>query len=270
MKYAPILQKVDDFFGNSAIGHFFLFNALNLLLPRSWHLKRELLIWKELHPEHQCVLDTGSGFGQYSYMLSNLNKKWSVKGIDISESLIAHSNRVFRKLRKENVIFKSADLTQFIAKEGYDLALGMDIAEYVNDDQKYFDNVFEALRPGGALFLYTHLVDEKNPNRKRARLKLVDEQVRNGYRTEEMRDKLKEIGFERVKCRPVFGNYGNLSWNLSIFIPLKMLNFSFLSIVLLPIYYAVLLPLILVLNYIETHTGHLTGTAMFVKAYKAN
>ena len=136
MKYGPIFKRVDDFFGNSAFGHFVLFNALNLLLPRSWHLKRELLIWKEKHPNHQCVLDTGSGLGQYSYMLSNINKKWSVKGLDISDSLIAHSNYVFRKLKKENVIFKTADLTNFIANEAYDLALGMDIAEYVQDDKK--------------------------------------------------------------------------------------------------------------------------------------
>lgn len=269
MKYAPIIKRIDGLLGKSAIGHYFLFNALNLLLPRSWHLRRELQLWKKNHPDHQCVLDSGSGFGQYSYMITTLNKNWSVKGVDISESLIAHSNQVFRKMRLENVIFKTGDLTEPIADEGYDLALGMDIAEYIKDDELMFGNLFDALRPGGALFMYSHLIDEKNPHKKRIRLKLVEEQVRNGYKTEEIKTKLKQAGFDKVKCRPVFGVTGNLSWNLSIFIPLKMLNFTLLSLIVLPIYYIVLLPLIIILNYIETHSGHLTGTAMFIKAYKA-
>ena len=133
-----------------------------------------------------------------------------------------------------------------------------------------FDNVFEALRPGGALFLYTHLIDEKNPDIKRTRLKLVDEQIRNGYKTDDLKKMLKGVGFEKVKCRPVFGASGNLSWKLSVLFPLKMLNITFLCMALLPFYYLLLLPLIIILNYIETHSGHLTGTAMFVKAYKAS
>lgn len=268
MKYAPIFKRIDDLFGNSAIGHFFLFNALNVLLPRSWHLRRELKLWEKKFPKHQCVLDSGSGLGQNSYMLSSISKNWSVKGLDVDESLIAHSNKVFRKMGRENVIFQSGDLINHIALEGYDLALGIDIAEYVAEDELMFQNIFKALRPGGALFLYSHLIDEKNPHKKRKRLKLVEEQVRNGYSTDEIKEKLKDAGFEKVKCRPVFGVSGNLSWNLSIFIPLKMLNFTFLSLILLPFYYLLLLPIIIILNYVETHTGHLTGTAMFVKAYK--
>ncbi|MGB0430663.1 MAG: class I SAM-dependent methyltransferase [Bacteroidia bacterium] len=268
MKYAPIFKQIDGLVGNSVLSHYILFNALNILLPRAWHLKRELQIWKKYNPNHQCVLDSGSGLGQNTYMAAKLNKNWSVKGIDISEPLVAHSNKVFRKLKLENVIFKTGNLTEPIAQKSYDLALGMDIAEYIEDDELMFDNIYEALRPGGAFLLYSHLIDDKNPHLKRKRLKLVEEQVRNGYRTQEIKEKLKKAGFNKVKCRAVFGVSGNLSWNLSIYIPLKMLNLSFFSIVLLPFYYLVLLPVILVLNYIETHTGHLTGTAMFVKAYK--
>lgn len=268
MKYSPIIKKIDDLFGHSTFGHFLLYSALNILLPRSWHLKRELMIWNRTHKDHQCVLDSGSGLGQYSYMLSGVNKNWSVKGIDINEQLIAHCNQVFRKLRRENVLFKTADLTKSVANEGYDLAIAMDIAEFVEQDDEMFAHLYEALRYNGALFLYTHLIDAKNPNRKRSRFKLVEEQVRNGYSADEIKDKLKNAGFKRVKIRAVFGMSGNLSWNLSILIPLRLLNYSFLTVVILPFYYLLLFPLILVLNYIETHSGHLTGSAMFIKAYK--
>jgi len=269
MKYGPAIEQIDELFGNSAFGHFILFNALNVLLPRSWHLRRELKIWqKKTSNGHQHILDSGSGLGQYSYMLSGINKSWSVHGIDISGKLVGHCNKVFRKLRKENVLFKVGDLTEAITKNSYDLVLGMDIAEYVTEDEQMFRNFHESLRDGGALLMYVHLIDEKNPRRKRARMKLVEEQVRNGYTSKGIKEKLKNGGFSRVKIRYVFGFAGYVSWHLSVLYPLAMVNVSFLSFILLPIYYLILLPVILVLNYIETRTGHLTGSAMFVKAFK--
>lgn len=269
MKYGPAIEQIDELFGNSAFGHFILFNALNILLPRSWHLRRELKIWqKKTSKNHQHILDSGSGLGQYSYMLAGINKSWSVQGVDISGKLVGHCNKVFRKLRKENVLFKVADLTEGCTKESFDLVLGMDIAEYVEEDEKMFRNFHESLREDGALLLYVHLIDEKNPRKRGARMKLVEEQVRNGYTTKDIKKKLKAGGFQRIKIRYVFGPAGHLSWQLSVLYPLALLNVSFLGFILLPFYYLLLLPVILVLNYVETRTGHLTGSAMFVKAYK--
>jgi len=268
MKYGPAIDQIDEFFGNSAIGHFILFNALNVLLPRSWHLRRMLKQWQKKARPHQHILDAGSGLGHYSFMLSGFNKSWSVEGIDINGKLVGHCNKVFRKMKRENVLFKKGDVTERLSTEAYDLILGMDLAEYVEDDDVMLSNFKAALRDNGALLMYTHLIDEKNPHKKRARMKLVEEQVRNGYTSENIKKKLKEAGFNRIKIRYVFGLAGYLSWNLSVLYPLAMVNVSFLSFIILPIYYAILLPVILILNYIETHTGHLTGTAMFVKAYK--
>lgn len=269
MKYGPAIEQIDELFGNSAFGHFILFNALNVLLPRSWHLRRELNIWqKKTSRAHQHILDSGSGLGQYSYMLSGINKSWSVQGVDISGKLVGHCNKVFRKLQKENVLFKVGDLIEPATKESFDLVLGMDIAEYVTEDEKMFRNFHEALREEGALLLYVHLIDEKNPRRKRVRMKLVEEQVRNGYTSKGIKEKLKAGGFSRVKIRYVFGPAGYISWHLSVLYPLALVNISSLGFVLLPFYYLLLFPVILALNYIEIRTGHLTGSAMFVKAFK--
>ena len=268
MKYGPIFKQIDELFGDSAIGHFFLFNSLNVILPRAWHLRRELYTWKKKKVIHQHILDAGSGLGQNAYMLSGMVKTWGVHGIDIDSKLVAHSNKVFRKLKRENVLFSTSDMCTSVTENAYDLILGMDIAEFVADDECMFENFRKSLRENGALMLYTHLIDEKNPHRKRARHKIVEEQVRNGYRTDEIRAKLKAAGFTRVKIRYVFGVAGYISWNLAVLYPLWLMNLSFFSLVVLPFYYGLLLPLILILNYIETHTGHLTGTAMFIKAFK--
>ncbi|MBI3143640.1 MAG: class I SAM-dependent methyltransferase [Bacteroidetes bacterium] len=268
MKYDPIIQKIDNLFGSSAFGHLFLYKLLNLVLPRSWHIRRELNIWKKTHIGHQCVLDAGSALGQNAYLISRINNRWSVKGFDINKRLVAHGNKVFRKLRLDNVVFRSGDLTkEMLAASSFDLALAIDIAEFVRDDKALLTNIYQSIRPGGALFLYTHLIGNQNTKGPKSQ-PLVDEQVRLGYSAESIKEMLKSIGFKRVKARVVFGVLGNLSWRLSIIIPMHLLNVNFAFVALLPVYYALLLPVIVLLNYLESHTGHLTGTAMLTKAYK--
>ena len=270
MKYAPIIKKIDDLIGDSTFAYSGLFLALNWILPRSWHLRRELKLWNKTANHHQCILDAGSGLGQNSAMVTSINKNWSVKGLDINSNLIAHCNRVFRKLNKVNAHFQTADLQTNFGTASYDLAMAIDIAEFVENDEVMFENIQQALRPNGAMFLYTHLIDPDNPNKKKTRFKLVEEQRRFGYTRQSLKEKLKNAGFGRVKIRTVFGFAGNLSWKLAILIPLRLLNLSMLLGLILPFYFLLLFPLLLLLNYIETHTGHLTGTALFVKAQKSS
>lgn len=268
MKYLPIIGKIDQFFGNSVFGHVVLFKTMEFLLPRTWHLKREIYKWAREHQGHQHMLDAGSGLGQYAYLLSSINKKWSVVGIDLNQKQVAHCNKVFRKLGRTNVLFKSSDLLNMNTPRCYNLILATDLAEYVEDDDELFKSFADGLQPGGILLMYAHVVDAKNPDARRTRMKLVEEQFRNGYALENLKDKLKTAGFKKVKIRLVFGLAGRISWYLSVFYPLKMLNASFALIALLPFYYLLTVPITFVLNYIDTHTAHLTGSAMLVTASK--
>lgn len=268
MRYAPFIKQVDSFFGNSALGHFFLFKSMDLLLPRSWHLRREISKWRNANKKNQHILDAGSGLGQNAYRLAKTDKTWSITGLDINPNYVAHCNEVFRKMHLENVFFKSCDLSCETGRGTYDLVLSMDLAEYVQDDQGMFKNFYDVLEERGVLLLYTHLIDEKNPDKKRVRMKLVDEQERNGYSSKDIKAKLFDAGFSKVKVRYVFGMLGRISWYLAVFYPLKFVNISKFFFALLPIYYLLVFPIVLVLNYIESHTGHITGSAMFVKAIK--
>lgn len=268
MKYAPIIKRIDNLFAQSSYGHLFLFKALELILPRTWHIKRELFKWRSKHSEHQHILDAGSGLGQYSYMLSKMNPNWSIEGLDSNPQLVAHCNQVFRNLKMDNVIFKTCDLEKHICTNQFDLILATDLAEYLQDDKQLFKNLYDGLKPGGSILLYTHLIDSEHPQTKRARFKLVDEQFRNGYTAPEIKAKLQEAGFTKISKRFVFGPAGTVSWHLSIFYPLKMLNTSFAFAVILPIYYLIALPIVVLLNYIDSHTGHLSGTAIVIKARK--
>lgn len=268
MKYGPIVKQVNRFNAKSVISHWFFFRAMDILLPRSWHFRQELKKWAAEKPGHRHVLDAGSGMGQYVYLISRQYPDWSVLGVDQNPAYTTHNNMIFRKMSKQNVLFRTADLTEFECKERFDLGLAIDLAEYVKDDNSLFKNLYGHLREDGMLLLYVHLIDEKNPRKKRRRMKLVEEQERNGYTRKGLKAQLMAAGFKRIKIRYAFGVAGNISWIMSVFIPLKMVNLWIGLIVLLPVYYLLLLPFIIILNYMESHTGHIFGTAMLVKARK--
>lgn len=268
MKYLPIIKQIDDLVGNSAIGHVLLFKTMEYLLPRTWHLKRELSKWERRHDSHKHILDAGSGLGQYSYLLTKMNEKWSILGADVNDRQVSHCNSVFRKMKLNNVLFRSQDLLYDLKPSEYDLVLATDLAEYVEDDKELFAQFFQSLKSTGMLLMYSHLRDETNPDRKRVRMKLVEEQFRNGYSAKGIKEKLKGAGFEKVKVRLVFGLAGRISWYTSVFYPLKMLNASFAFVALLPFYYLLTLPVTLTLNYLDSRTAHLSGTAMMITAVK--
>jgi hypothetical protein len=51
-------------------------------------------------------------------------------------------------------------------------------------------------------------------------------------------------------------------------IPMRMLNFSKVFFIILPVYYLIVMPFALVLNYMDSNNVHETGTGLIVKAWK--
>jgi hypothetical protein len=83
-----------------------------------------------------------------------------------------------------------------------------------------------------------------------------------------MKEKLKLAGFTKAKTHYSYGKPGQISWRLSMSIPMKMLNLSKAFFIILPFYYLIVMPIALVLNFIDSHTAHSTGTGLIVKAWK--
>jgi len=50
--------------------------------------------------------------------------------------------------------------------------------------------------------------------------------------------------------------------------PILMLNVSKLFLIVLPVYYLIFFPLCLILNCLDVHRKHRTGTGLIVKAWK--
>ncbi len=93
--------------------------------------------------------------------------------------------------------------------------------------------------------------------------------MRNGYSVEEISQKLRKAGFERVETRYTYGSPGSIAWHISMKYPMMMLNLSKTFILLLPFYYIFTMPFALLLNLADLKMSHPSGTGLLVRAYKS-
>ena len=268
MNYDPIKNKLSQFFERTPTLQKLFYRLLDLLLLRTWHVHRELKQWARENPDAKAILDAGSGFGQYTYFMARKFPQTQIFGVDVKEEEITNSQRFFNKIGFGNVSFQTADLTQFQQPNTYDLALSVDVMEHIEDDVGVFQNICESLKPGGMLLISTPSDQGGSDVSEDDDESFIGEHVRDGYGMKEIKEKLKKAGFSRVKARYSYGSPGKISWRLSMKYPILMLNKSRAFFAILPFYYLVTYPFCFILNYIDSNTGHMTGTGLIVKAWK--
>jgi len=265
-------DKIKRSLGNVFKCHPFLrkcfYVMLDLLLLRSWHIKKELRLIRKILPADACILDAGAGFGQYVYYLSKLEKKWQIKAVDVKAELVNECNIFFEKIGRNNrVRFETADLTKFCKPNLFDLAISVDVMEHIPDDSTVFHNIYTSLKQGGMLLISTPS-DKGGSDADHHNGSFIDEHVRKGYNTEELRSKLTYAGFSEVDVQYTYGRPGHVSWLFSIKFPMLMLRTSKLFFTLLPFYYMVSFPFCLLLNWWDVCILHESGTGLLVKARK--
>jgi SAM-dependent methyltransferase len=270
MQYDAIKKPLGKVFNSTPWMRKVFYHLLDLLLLRSWHIRRQLRQRANARMPLD-VLDAGSGFGQYDYFMSSLGSQWKITGVDVKIEQIEDCNQFFKQIdRYPRVQFQYADLTRYVRPQQYDFILSVDVMEHIEEDEMVFSNFYESLKPGGFLLISTpsdqggsdshHHGDEVTG--------FIDEHVRDGYNIRDINEKLKRAGFNHVDCRYTYGAPGKLSWKLSMKYPILMVNFSKLLFVVLPIYYLLVYPFCFVLNYFDLVMTHKTGTGLMVTAIK--
>ncbi|MGE5424939.1 MAG: class I SAM-dependent methyltransferase [Syntrophothermus sp.] len=269
MQYDPIKKSLGKVFNKRPFLRILFYRLLDILLLRTWHVKKELRAWAGTRKGNQHILDAGSGFGQYTYYLTGLNKNWTVEAVDVKEEQVADCNAFFSRIHRNNVLFAIADLTRFSKPEGFDLILSVDVMEHILEDEKVFSNFHQSLKKGGMVLISTpsdqggsdvHDHDEEHS--------FIDEHVRDGYNLQEIQDKLKRAGFTSTSARYSYGKPGQMAWRLSMKYPIQMLNTSKIFFILLPFYYLITFPFALILNALDVRGKHQRGTGLIVTALK--
>jgi len=269
MQYEPIKRSVGKFFTGHPVMRKILYSLLDLLLLRTWHVKKALRKIEARFPGDATVLDAGSGFGQYTWRMSRMNPRWKIKAIDINSEHVRDCTGFFEKSGLYGrVSFETGDLTALADINTYNIILSVDVMEHIEDDVKVFRNFYNSLHENGILLISTpsdrggsdvHSEEEKS---------FIDEHVRDGYSIRDITQKLTLAGFRNIEASYTYGKPGNISWRLSMKYPVRMLNTSFLFFILLPFYYLIIFPVSVILNFFDLYITHKTGTGLLVTARK--
>jgi SAM-dependent methyltransferase len=269
MQYDPIKKLLGNLFNKTPFLRILFYKLLDILLLRTWHVKKEIRAWGKTHQGNQQILDAGSGFGQYSFFLSGKNKNWLVEAVDVKDEQIADCTAFFNRIGRNNVKFGIADLTKYTRADAFDLILSVDVMEHIEDDEQVFRNFFNSLTRQGTLLISTPSDQGGSDVHDHGEeTSFIDEHVRDGYNINEIQDKLKNAGFTKTTARYSYGKPGQIGWRLSMKYPILMLNTSKLFFILLPFYYVLTFPFALIFNWMDVVIKHKTGTGLIVKANK--
>jgi SAM-dependent methyltransferase len=269
MQYEPIKRSLGRFFAGSLFLRKTLYFLLDLLLLRTWHVKKALRKIARQFPAEGSVLDAGSGFGQYTWRMSRMNSSWKINAIDINEEQIDDCNTFFRKTGLSGrVTFQKGDLTTLNELNCYNFILSVDVMEHIEDDVRVFRNFYNSLKDNGILLISTPSDKGGSDVHGDNEESFIDEHVRDGYSIADITEKLSQAGFSTVEAGYTYGKPGNISWRLSMKYPIKMLNISYLFFLILPFYYLIFFPVSIILNIFDLCLIHKTGTGLLVTARK--
>lgn len=277
MRYDPIKRSLGHVFNQHPSLRKIFYSLLDILLLRTWHVKRAFRAWSEKVSGELNILDAGMGFGQYSWFMARMLSNAHIKGVDVKDEQVADCNGFFKQVKQENAHFEVADLTKFKEEEKYDFVLSVDVMEHIEEDVQVFKNFYASMKPGAMLLISTpsdqggsdvHHHDHEHEHENDGSHSFIDEHVRDGYGIPEIKDKLAEAGFSRSEAHYSYGAPGKISWKISMKYPILMLNASKIFFIILPFYYLIVFPFMLILNYMDLVSKHKTGTGLIVKAWK--
>jgi SAM-dependent methyltransferase len=270
MQYDKIKRSLGNTFNSHPLLRIIFYKLLDVLLLRSWHIRREIRRFKNKSLKEANILDAGSGFGQYSYFLAKLSGKYSITAVDVKEEQITDCTDFFAKAGlAERVKFQIADLTTYSSENSFNLIISIDVMEHIENDSAVFRNFYKNLKSGGWLLISTPSDQGGSDVHDHGESSFIEEHVRDGYNKDDISKKLHDAGFEKVETRYSYGVPGQISWRVSMKYPMLMLGASKLFFILLPFYYLITFPFCIILNYLDLFLHHPSGTGLIVKATRA-
>lgn len=230
---------------------------------RSWYVRREL---RELRNKYDkleiSIYDAGSGFGQYTYFMSQKLIPCNIFAVDVKEDWIKDSRNFFSQKEIKNVSFAIEDLTSITHQNKFDLVVCVDVMEHIHDDVTVFRNFYNALKQGGYLLVNSPSIYGGSDVHQDEEESFIGEHARDGYSKEDLESKLHPLGFSTYKYRYTYGFWGDKAWRLGIKYPMILLNISQLFLLILPLYYLLTFPFTLIMMNLDFTTNSKTGSGI--------
>jgi len=270
MDYDPIKEPLGRHFNRHPLLRRLFYLLLDILLLRSWHVRKVLKKLSLKLPLSSAVLDAGMGFGQYTWRMARKFPGWHITAADIKSEQVADCSAFFTAeglgARVEVI---EADLVTWTGAGKYDLVLCVDVMEHIEEDRRVFSSFCSMMKPDGYLVISTPSDLGGSDVHSENETSFIGEHVRDGYSKTGITEKLLDAGFGKVSVSYTYGWPGSLGWRLSMKYPVIMLTASRLFYILLPFYYLAVMPLVLLLNCIDLNINHKQGTGLLVVAGKS-
>ena len=267
MHYDPIKELLGRVFNRHPLLRKLFYRLLNILLLRSWHVRRALRRLAPALPREAKVLDAGMGFGQYSWWMATRFRSWKIMAADIKSEQVADCNSFFSRTGLAGrVQAVEADLVTWNSGEKHDLILCVDVMEHIAEDRTVFANFLNMTADGGYLVISTPSDQGGSDVHGDEDTSFIGEHVRDGYGVDEITEKLRTAGYSDVKVSYTYGLPGSIAWRLSMKYPVILLSASKLFFIILPFYYLATMPFVLALNCADLKGKHEKGTGLLVIA----
>lgn len=270
MHYDPIKELLGKVFNRHPLLRKLFYRLLDILLLRSWHVRRALRKLGPSLPQQAMILDAGMGFGQYSWWMASHFPSWKITAADIKSEQVADCNNFFSKTGiSERIQAVEADLVTWNSGKNYELILCVDVMEHIAEDRTVFSNFLKMTAEGGYLVISTPSDQGGSDVHSDSDESFIGEHVRDGYGREDITEKLKASGYDDVNVSYTYGAAGSIAWRLSMKYPVIMLSVTKLFFILLPFYYLAVMPFVLALNCADLNGKHAKGTGLLVIARKS-
>ncbi|MCY4233172.1 MAG: class I SAM-dependent methyltransferase [Bacteroidetes bacterium] len=242
-----------------------LYGLMDKLFLRTWYVHRSL---RRINPQFGSkLLDAGTGFGQYAWHTLHKYPGVHVTATDLKKDYLDRGARSFDAFGlSDRVTWKVDDLTAPNLKELFDYILAVDVLEHIVEDEMAIAHFAKLLNRGGYLIISTPSDQGGSDVHDSTQESFIGEHVRDGYNLEDLINKLSNAGFQTVEQHYSYGTWGSVAWRLLIKLPILLLGKSILFTPLVMLYYLPVLPLGLLLNFVDLKISNKVGTGLIVVA----
>lgn len=258
MHREEIKRSIHQACGHSTVLQRGLFTVMDWLTGQSWHVRREIKKWLRSAPEQAHILDAGTGYGHHAYWLSQQNTKHSILAVDANTEHVCRGNAYVRDADLSNLLFKTLELENLEAQEAFDLVLCTDTVGTIHDQGGIIKRLHHSLRENALLIATVRRRPSEIPQARPS----------YGYEMNELKQLFKEHGFRKVKAHYYEGHAGQLGRTVGVRIPLTLLRFSRLFAVIMPFYFILAIPVVVGLNWVDSHTAQTSGQGILLLARK--
>jgi SAM-dependent methyltransferase len=240
---------------------------------REWYIIGEL---KALLKESgaRSMLDAGCGYGEYTYFVGSRYPRVQVTGMEMDKGLAADLAEFARKEGLKNVNVAEGDVLELDRVGVFDLALCGSVLEHIESDEEALARLAAALKPGGTILVYVPVA----VRRITSRFKHLEAEGRvagwghfghvQSYTGPDLLEKIENAGLTVKRTVKTYGYFGALAYEiLYTFMPHSS-RFSRKHWLILPPYFLLLHPFVLLLMYIDLRRRNTWGNGLMVLAEK--